>query len=56
MNKGGVLLVVGDLNVWVDDENDVQREKLLTLMSGYGLSQMIKDPTHRGGIRWIISI
>ena len=49
MNRGDVLLIIGDFNVWMDVEGDMQREKLLTLMSGYGLSQMINEPTHRSG-------
>ena len=44
-----VLLVVGDFNVWMEQEADRDAKKLRTLMSAYGLSQMINEPTHKGG-------
>ena len=41
--------MVGDFNVWVDDENNKDGKMLQTLMSAYGLSQLIRGPTHRNG-------
>ena len=38
MSRGETTVVVGDLNVWVDAEEDNEAQKLLTLMHGYGLS------------------
>ena len=48
MNKGDVMLIVGDFNVWTDVDNAEWR-KLQTLMNAYGLNQMVKQPTHRSG-------
>ena len=47
-NTTEALLVVGDFNIWVDVERDGDAKKLTTLMSAYGLSQLIKEPTHKG--------
>ena len=47
--KGDSTVIVGDFNVWVDDEEDQDAKKLLTLMSTYGLNQLVHEPTHRGG-------
>ena len=49
LNKGEVMLLVGDFNVWVDCEEDTEAEKLLTLMSAYGLTQVVQDATQREG-------
>ena len=43
------LMVVGDFNVWVNTEGDSDAKQLLTLMSAYGLSQLLDGPTHREG-------
>ena len=47
--KAEVLIVVGDFNVWVDVEGDKDAKKLLTLMNAYGLTQLIREPTHIAG-------
>ena len=44
-----MLIVVGDFNVWVDVEGDRDAKKLLTLMHAYGLTQLIREPTHIAG-------
>ena len=49
MNRGQILLVVGDFNVWVDVEDNPEASKLTTLMNACGLNQMVHEPTHRGG-------
>ena len=46
--KADVLLMVGDFNVWVDDDNSDSKQ-LLSLMSAHGLSQIVHVPTHRDG-------
>ena len=47
--KGDAALIVGDFNAWVDIEDDVNANSLLTLMSAFGLSQQVQEPTHRNG-------
>ena len=47
--KGDAVMVVGDFNVWVDVEDDINGKGLLEMMNGYGLSQQVLYPTHRGG-------
>ena len=49
LNKGDLLLVVGDFNVWMDFENDTDTVRLKTLMNACGLTQMVQEPTHREG-------
>ena len=49
LNRGEMLLVMGDFNVWVDVERNSDAKKLTTLMSAYGLSQLIKESTHKEG-------
>ena len=49
LRSGEIMLIVGDFNVWVDIEEDVDATRLKTLMNAYGLSQIVKEPTHRGG-------
>ena len=44
-----IMLVVGDLNVWAEKEGDKEAEKLCNMMDGYGLTQIVEEPTHRGG-------
>ena len=43
------LLVVGDFNVWAEVENDRDVKRLSSVMSAYGLTQIIEEPTHRSG-------
>jgi exonuclease III len=43
------LLVMGDFNVWADRADDKDAEKLCQLMNGYGLTQMVEEPTQRSG-------
>ena len=49
LNKGELLLVVGDFNVWMDFEKDTDTVRLKTLMNACGLTQMVHEPTHREG-------
>ena len=50
LSKGGhPMLVVGDFNVWVDVDGDKDAERLLDIMSSFGLMQSIKEPTNRSG-------
>ena len=49
LNKGEIMLLVGDFNVWVDCEDDADATKLSTLMNAYGLTQIIQEATHREG-------
>ena len=49
LNRGVVALVMGDFNVWVDVEDDSDAQKLTTLMTACGLTQMIHTSTHRAG-------
>ena len=48
-HKGDITIVVGDFNVWIDVEDDIDTRRLLTLMNAYGLNQLIKVPTHVAG-------
>ena len=47
--RGDALMLVGDFNVWVDIEDDEKGKQLLTLMQSYGMNQLIREQTHRGG-------
>ena len=47
--KCEAVMIVGDFNVWVEEEEDPNSKQLLKLMSSYGLTQQILEPTHRGG-------
>ena len=49
MNKGEIVVVVGDFNVWIEEDNAIDTTKLLTLMNAYGLNQSIEEPTHKAG-------
>ena len=49
MLKGDSMLIIGDLNLWVDDDKDKEARQFLALMSSYGLNQVVKEPTHRCG-------
>ena len=48
-HKGDTIVVVGDFNVWAEIADDADNIKLATLMSAYGLTQLVKVPTHIGG-------
>ena len=43
------VVVMGDFNVWIEEEDDSDSKKLLTLMNAQGLSQLIDKPTHQDG-------
>ena len=47
-DKCDILILVGDFNVWVDIKENANAIKLLNLMNGYGLSQLVLEPTHIG--------
>ena len=47
--KSDSLMFVGDFNVWVDIEEDVDATELSTLMHAYGLNQQVQESTHRKG-------
>ena len=49
MKMNTTLMIVGDFNTWVDDEDDKNAETLLDLMHSYGLMQHISDHTQRSG-------
>ena len=49
ISGGNMLCVVGDFNVWVDEEGNTDAASLLDRMSSYGLIQNINEPTHREG-------
>ena len=42
-------MIVGDFNLWVDENGDRDFEKVLTLMNKYGLFQLVDKSTHREG-------
>ena len=48
-DKGDSVMIVGDFNLWVDEKDDKDSEKVLTLMNKYGLFQLVDKPTHREG-------
>ena len=48
-DKADTIIVMGDFNVWVDIEDNIDTKKLLNLMHGYGLSQLVHEPTHKCG-------
>ena len=47
--KSDILIIVGDFNVWVDVEDNLDAKKLLKEMGAYGFTQIIEEPTHRCG-------
>lgn len=49
IDKNVSLLVVGDLNLWVDITEDKESKCFLSLMNAYGLDQVVTGPTHRCG-------
>ena len=48
-SKGDVMLIVGDFNVWVDVEENAEANQLISLMSTYGLNQIVEEPTQEKG-------
>ena len=44
-----VLMIVGDFNVWIDEEGNAEAKQLETIMSAYGLSQLVRYPTIKSG-------
>ena len=48
-DKGDAVMLMGDFNVWVDVQEDKDAVMLLNLMSTYGLTQLVDQPTHRSG-------
>ena len=46
--KYGSLVIFGDFNVWVDMETS-DAKRVLSLLSSFGLNQLVKDPTHEAG-------
>ena len=48
-DQPGEMIVMGDFNVWIEEANDTDSKKLLTLMNAQGLSQLIDKPTHQDG-------
>ena len=47
-HKGDQVIVTGDFNVWVEEQN-AESMKLLTMMNVFGLSQCIQGATHALG-------
>ena len=47
--KGDAVVVVGDFNLWVDEEENIDAKEFTMLMNGYGLNQQVQEPTHRKG-------
>ena len=45
--KNDELMIVGDFNIWVDVKANKEAKQLLNLMSAYGLTQIVQEPTHR---------
>ena len=48
-DKADVVIIVGDFNVWAEMEDNVDAKRLAKLMNAYGLTQLIKEPTHLDG-------
>ena len=42
-------MLVGDFNVWAEIADDADNVNLKTLISAYGLTQLVTEPTHEGG-------
>ena len=49
LKRGESIMVVGDLNLWVDIVTDKEANDFLSLMNAYGLDQKVTEPTHRSG-------
>ena len=49
LNRGEMMLIVGDFYVWAEVEENSEAQKLTTLMNACGLSQIVQEPTHREG-------
>ena len=48
-NKGDVIILTGDFNVWGEISHNSDNIDVLHLMNSYGLSQLVNEPTHRSG-------
>ena len=42
-------MLLGGLNLHIDDPEDLEADQLFTIMEGFGLKQHIKFPTHQLG-------
>ena len=51
-----VQIVVGDFNTWVEEEGNKDANMILTLMSAYGMSQIVQGPTHRNHFPCLLQI
>ena len=49
IGKCDMMMLVGDFNVWIDVIDNVDAKRLMTVMNAYGLSQIVREPTHIGG-------
>ena len=49
IEKGDTILVVGDLNLWVDVSTNKEAKDFVSLMNTYGLQQVVEEPTHKSG-------
>ena len=47
--KKGTKILVGDFNIHVEDENNLDRKELYDVTESYGFSQVVKEPTHKDG-------
>ena len=43
------IMLLGDLNLHIDDPEDSDADQLITTMEAFGLNQHIKFPTHQHG-------
>ena len=43
------VVIGGDFNVWIDEDFDLEKEKLLNLMHNHGFFNRVFEPTHIGG-------
>ena len=48
-DKAEIIMIVGDFNVWFDEEGNADAKQLETIMSAYGLSQLVSNPTIKSG-------
>jgi len=44
-------MIVGDVNVYLEDATSTQVIRLVSLLDGFGLHDMVRQPTHRCGHR-----
>ena len=47
MTHPGNLLIVGDFNLHLDDQNDPRATKFLNLIELHGIAQLVQEPTHK---------